>query len=83
MMDKDVRMEDLYTLGKFTKKPYTYLVTTEIDTKWYWKVLRFLGLKKQRNEFEITLSYNCFKKGDLLSTSAHSTSQIKVIKPLL
>lgn len=83
MLDKDVRMEDLYTLGKFPKKPYTYLVTTEIDTKWYWAVLRFLRLKKQRNEFEIVLSYNCYKKNDLLSTSAYSVSQVKVIKPLL
>jgi len=69
--------------GGIVRKPFTYLVTTELDTKWYWYVLRFLGLKKQRDEFEIILSYNCFKKNDLLSTSAHSTSQIKVIKPLL
>ena len=69
--------------GEIVRRPFTYLVTTEIDTKWYWKVLRFLKLKKQRNEFEVVLSYNCFKKGDLLSTSAHSNSQLKVIKPLL
>lgn len=82
MKNDDVRMEDLYRLGEIAKKPFTYLVTTELKTKWYWQVLRFLGLKKQRNEFEIVLSYNCFKKGDLLS-SAHLTSQLKVIKLLL
>lgn len=69
--------------GGIVRKPFTYLVTTEIDTKWYWKVLRFLRLKKQRNEFEIVLSYNCFKKNDLLNTNAHSNSQLKVIKLLL
>lgn len=83
MRNEDVRMEDLYSLGGIAKKPFTYLVTTELKTKWYWKVLRFLRLRKQRNEFEIVLSYSCFKKGDLLSTSTHSTSQIKVLKLLL
>jgi hypothetical protein len=67
--------------GEIVRRPCTYLVTTELNTKWYWKVLRFLGLKKQRDEFEVVLSYNCFKKNDLLSTG--SSFQLKVIKPLL
>ena len=66
---------------EIVKTPFTYLVTTELDTKWYWSVLRFLGLKKQKDEFEIVLSYNCFKKNDIVSTG--SSSQLKVIKPLL
>jgi hypothetical protein len=69
--------------GGIVRKPFTYLVTTELETKWYWYVLRFLRLKKQRDEFEIVFSYNCFKKNDLLSTSTHSNSQLKVIKALL
>jgi hypothetical protein len=47
----------------------TYLVTLEIQTPWWKKVLRFFRLMKQRAEFKLTLypQISIFKKGDILN----------------
>lgn len=36
----------------------TYLVTTELTTPWWLKLLRFFRLKKNRESFEIVLNWN-------------------------
>jgi urease accessory protein UreE len=47
----------------------TYLVTLEIQTPWWKKVLRFFRLMKQREEFKLTLypQISILKKGDILN----------------
>ncbi len=45
----------------------TYIVTKEIKTSWWKKLLRFLSLIKPREEFEICFSYNKFNVGEVLS----------------
>lgn len=45
----------------------TYLVTTELKTFWWWKVLRFFRLKSKREEFEIAMENDWFDVGELLS----------------
>ena len=45
----------------------TYIVTMELKTSWWKKLLRFFKFMKKRTEFALTLSVDCFKKGDILS----------------
>ena len=45
----------------------TYLVTLELKTTWWKKLLRFFKLIKKRTDFSLTLSTDCFKKGDILT----------------
>ena len=44
----------------------TYLITLEIETPWWKKVLRFFKLVKKREEFTINLNYSTLRKGDIL-----------------
>jgi len=44
----------------------TYLVTLEIETPWWKKVLRFFRFVKRREDFAITLNYCTLTKGDVL-----------------
>ncbi len=44
----------------------SYLVTLEIETPWWKKVLRFFRIIKKREEFTINLNYSTLKKGDIL-----------------
>ena len=44
----------------------TYLVTLEIKSPWWKKVLRFFRLVKRRDEFVITLNYSSLTKGEIL-----------------
>ena len=44
----------------------TYLVTLEIETPWWKKVLRLFRIIKKREEFKINLNYYTLRKGDIL-----------------
>jgi hypothetical protein len=44
----------------------TYLVTLEIETPWWKKVLRFFRLVKRREDFIITLFTSLFEEGEIL-----------------
>jgi hypothetical protein len=44
----------------------TYLVTLEIETPWWKKVLRFFRLVKRREDFTINLNYFTLTKGEIL-----------------
>lgn len=46
----------------------TYIVTTEIRTPWWLKLLRYFRIKKKRKDFYLTLNDNFFKSGDILAT---------------
>ena len=48
--------------GTFTK----YLVTYELHTSIVTRVLRFLKLKKQREEFVLNFWFSGYKKNDIL-----------------
>ena len=48
----------------------TYLVTLELKTPFWWKVLRFFRIKNKREEFTILLKYDGYNINDIiLSTS--------------
>jgi hypothetical protein len=47
-----------------------YKVTLELKTPWYIKALRFLSLKKKRVEFDLILSGDHYKAGDILTSIA-------------
>jgi len=44
----------------------TYLVTLEIETPWWKKVLRFFRLVKRREDFTINLNYFTLTKGEII-----------------
>ena len=44
-----------------------YRVTTEMRTPWWVRLLRFFRLKAKREEFELVLESDVFKKGDRLN----------------
>jgi hypothetical protein len=46
----------------------TYTVTLELKTSWWKKFWRFFKVIKQREEFKLTLSADCFKEGDILAS---------------
>lgn len=46
-----------------------YTVTLELHTPWYIKVLRFLRLKKKREDFVLHLDTDFFEEGDMLVVS--------------
>jgi hypothetical protein len=48
-----------------------YLVTTELKTPWWLKLLRFFRIKNKREEFKIALDYSYYKKGDILLTGSY------------
>ena len=45
----------------------TYIVTLEIRTPWYKKLLRFFKIMKERDEFALTLSTDCFMEENILT----------------
>jgi hypothetical protein len=44
----------------------TYLVTTELKTPWWLKLLRFFRIKDKRQEFEIIFKKDWFRIGDII-----------------
>lgn len=46
-----------------------YKVTTELETTWWTKILRFCRVKKSRTEFEICLNYNGYKVGGIIQST--------------
>lgn len=44
----------------------TYIVTTELTTSKFTKLLRFFRLKEKREEFKLTFSYSGYKAKDIL-----------------
>jgi len=54
----------------------TYLVTTELKTPWWLKVLRFFRIKNKREEFEISFDKDWFRVNDVLN---HGECDIKII----
>lgn len=60
----------------------TYLVTTELKTFWWWKVLRFFRLKSKREEFEIVFTENYFKKGHILNACWADNFKVKIIQQI-
>lgn len=75
-MKKKITLKGLEAILNFT----TYLVTFEINTPIWKKVLRFFKFMKQREEFQITLSNNSLKVGDTLLY--HKKRKILILKRL-
>jgi hypothetical protein len=59
-----------------------YLVTLELKTSWWKKILRFFKIIKQREEFKITLYTNCFKKGDILKEGVGGGNRLLILKKM-
>lgn len=57
----------------------TYIVTTEIKTSWWLKLLRFFHIKSKKADFNITLDYNFFEKDDILN---NGNFNMKIVKRL-
>ena len=55
----------------------TYLVTTELKTSWWLKLLRYFRLKNKREEFYLSFVSTPYEKGDILDTG---NCKIKIIK---
>ena len=52
------------------KLPVEYIVTTELRTPWWLKLLRFFHIKNKRESFEIVLNWDRYNINDIiLSTS--------------
>ena len=52
------------------KLPVEYIVTTEVKTSWWLKILRFFRIKNKREDFTILLTYDGYNINDIiLSTS--------------
>ena len=56
----------------------TYLVTTELKTSWWVKLLRYFRLKKNRESFEIVLNWDRYNINDIII----ATSRGKDLKVL-
>ena len=56
----------------------TYLVTTELKTPWWLKLLRYFRLKKNRESFEIVLNWDNYSINDIIL----ATSRGKDLKVL-
>ena len=56
----------------------TYLVTTELTTPWWLKLLRYFRLKKNRESFEIILNWDKYSINDIIV----ATSRGKDLKVL-
>jgi hypothetical protein len=50
-----------------------YLVTSEIKTPWWKKILRFLRIMKKKETFCMTLHGQYFKVGDIFHTGPGET----------
>jgi hypothetical protein len=59
----------------------TYLVTTELKTSKWKKLLRFFRLIKQREEFKLTFYSDHFKAGDILIRSYYDP-KILILKKI-
>lgn len=59
---------------------YRYLVTTELYTPWWLKLLRFCRIKSKRQEFELVFEIPWFDIGTILLTSSGKVLVIKEIK---
>ena len=57
------------------KLPVEYTVTSELETSWWLKLLRFFRIKNKREDFTILLKYNGYKINDIIL----STSKVKVL----
>lgn len=55
----------------------TYLVTTEIKTSWWLKVLRFLRIKDKLQTFKLCLEYSSFNENAILNTG--NSGDLRVI----
>jgi len=58
---------------------YKYLVTTELCTPWWLKLLRFFRIKSKRQEFELVFEIPWFDVGTILLTSSGKVLVIKEI----
>ena len=50
----------------------TYKVTTELNTPWWLKLLRFFRLKKKREEFELSFKKDWYRTGDILDSGSYN-----------
>ena len=57
----------------------TYLVTTELKTPWWLKLLRFFRIKSKRQEFYITFVTTPYEPNEIIDTG---NSKIKIIKQM-
>ena len=64
-------IKSLLNLDNYEAKlPVEYIVTTELRTPWWLKLLRFFRIKNKREEFTILLKYYGYNINDIiLSTS--------------
>ena len=60
------------------KLPVEYIVTTELRTPWWLKLLRFFRIKNKREEFTILLKYDGYNINDIIL----ATSKGKDLKVL-
>ena len=88
ILDLKRKMEELEKpLKKYNEETYlenqrkmtTYLVTLELKTPFWWKVLRFFRIKNKREEFYITIIGAPFEKDAILETGG---SKMKVIQQI-
>jgi hypothetical protein len=56
----------------------TYLVTTELKTPWWLKLLRYFRLKKNRESFEIVLNWDKYSINDIIVATS-SGEGLKVL----
>jgi len=55
----------------------TYLVTTELKTPWWLKLLRFFRIKNKREEFKMMFDYDRYKENHIFCIYKQD---LKVIK---
>ena len=69
--DYEEAIKSLLNLDNYEAKlPVEYIVTTELRTPWWLKLLRFFRIKNKREEFTILLKYDGYNINDIiLSTS--------------
>ena len=56
----------------------TYLVTTELKTPWWLKLLRYFRLKKNRESFEIVLNWGKYNINDIIVATSRG-EDLKVL----
>ena len=58
----------------------TYIVTHELRTPIWFKVLRFLKLKQPMSKFKITLPAGSVKKGEIITLNSEIEEKVKLIR---
>ena len=58
------------------KLPVEYTVTSELETSWWLKLLRFFRIKNKREDFTILLTYDFFQE-NLLHLALQSGEEKK------